>query len=150
VRSPPEVLRRFLAPYGAEITRLFFAAREAVLAASPKATELIYDAYNAVSCAYSLTDRLDGAFCHVAAYPRYVNLGFNCGAELPDPEGLLAGSGARIRHVRVGGVDVLQQPAVRRLIRAAVVRARASCPTASTKGRAIVKAVADRKRRPER
>lgn len=41
-----------------------------------------------------------------------MSLGFNRGAELPDPEGLLEGSGKRIRHVKI-------RSAVRREARAA-------------------------------
>src|SRR4026207_616530 len=79
MRKPPTALREFLQPYEPAVARLFLAARGAVLRAAPNATELIYDAYNAVSAVYSFTDRMKEAFCHVAAYPKYVNLGFNRG-----------------------------------------------------------------------
>src|SRR5262245_30673921 len=101
VRRPPAELKKFLEPFDERVQKLFLAARRAVLAIAPDATELVYDAYNAVTCAYSTTERLKEAFCHVAAYPEHVNLGFNRGTELVDPAGLLMGSGARIRHLRV-------------------------------------------------
>src|SRR5262245_11517687 len=97
-RTPPE-LRGFLEAYEPAIAKLFFATRKVVLGAAPGASELVYDAYNAVTVAYSFSERLREAFCHVAAYRGYVNLGFNRGAALADPEGLLVGTGARIRHV---------------------------------------------------
>jgi hypothetical protein len=56
----------------------------------------------------------------VAAYSRYVNLGFNRGTELDDPDGILAGSGARIRHVRIESPRDLRQPALRALLASAV------------------------------
>jgi len=148
LREPPAELREFLAPFDGEVARLFFAARSTVLAAAPRANELIYDAYNAVSCAYSFTDRLSEAFCHVAAYPKYVNLGFNRGAELTDPEALLAGSGANIRHVRIADVADLERPGLARLVRAAVQQGRALAPPRSGNGTSVVKAVYARKRRP--
>src|SRR5215470_8055645 len=120
MRSPPAALRKFLEPYDPTVARLFFAARRTVLAAAPQATELVYDAYNAVTAVYTFTDRLKEAFCHVAAYPGHVNLGFNRGAALADPEQLLVGTGASIRHVRISTTRDLQQPGVQRLVRAAV------------------------------
>lgn len=148
MRKPPVELRKFLAPYGASIARLFFAARRAVLAAAPDATELIYDAYNAVSAVYSFNDRMSDAFCHVAAYREHVNLGFNKGAALPDPERLLVGSGTNIRHIRIGDTKALRYSGVARLISAAVVRARTLNPPSSSKPRSFVKAVYAKKRRP--
>src|SRR5262245_53704093 len=148
MRTPPAELRKFLAPYGASIARLFFAARRAVLAAAPDATELIYDAYNAVSAVYSFTDRMSDAFCHVVAYREHVNLGFNQGAALPDPEHLLVGSGTNIRHIRIGDAKILEQSGVVHLVAAAVARARTRKPRSGEKPRSFVKAVYARKRRP--
>jgi hypothetical protein len=113
MRKPPAALRTFLEAYDPAVGRLFFAARAAVLAAAPKADELIYDAYNAVAAAYTFSDRLKEAFCHIAAYGSYVNLGFNRGARLPDPDGILVGSGTSIRHVRIDATEDLQRPAVK-------------------------------------
>jgi len=148
MRRPPAALRTFLEPYDRAISRLFFAAREAVLVAAPGATELIYDAYNAVTVAYSFTDRLQEAFCHVAAYREHVNLGFNRGAGLADPERLLAGTGTSIRHIRIATVGDLRRPGVRSLVRAAVKQGRSLNPRAPVAPRSIVKAVNGRKRRP--
>ncbi|MDX2170803.1 MAG: DUF1801 domain-containing protein [Deltaproteobacteria bacterium] len=137
MRPAPAELKRFLAAYDASIGTLFLAGRAAVLAAAPSANELIYDAYNAVSAAYSFSPRLQEAFCHVAAYAGHVNLGFNRGAALPDPDGLLAGSGARIRHIRIGAASDLEQPGVQRLLCLAVEEGRAAAAAAApTRGRA--------------
>ena len=150
VRTPPAALRRFLAAYDPAVARLFLAARAAVLDAAPGASELVYDAYNAVATAYSFTDRLKEAFCHVAAYRRYVNLGFNQGATLPDPEGLLVGSGARIRHIRIAAVADVRRPGVRKLLRAAVRRGRRIDAAPTTGPRTIVKPSYAKTRRPAR
>jgi len=124
MRQTPRQLRDFLDAFPADVAKLFAATRRAVLVASPDAHELIYDAYNALTIAYSFSGRLRDAFCHVAAYSSHVNLGFNRGAELPDPHGILAGSGARIRHVRVSAAADLRAPALRVLLRAAVRQGR--------------------------
>jgi hypothetical protein len=148
VRNPPASLLRFLKAYDPEITRLFVATRGAVLADAPQANEFVYDAYNAVAAAYTLTDRLKEAFCHIAAYRGYVNLGFNRGTSLPDPDRVLAGSGRQVRHVRIAVSDDLERPAVRRLIRAAVEEARALTPSARPEARSTVRGAYPNKRRP--
>jgi len=124
MRQAPEELLEFLAAFAPGISKLFLATRRTVLMAAPEANELVYDAYNAVTAAYSFSGRLKEAFCHVAAYSGHVNLGFNRGAELPDPSRLLAGSGARIRHVRIGSAADLRAPALEALLRAAAAQGR--------------------------
>ena len=61
----------------------------------------------------------DAAFAYVGAYKAHASIGFFHGAALPDPAGLLQGSGKRMRHLklRIGaGVD---EEAVADLITAA-------------------------------
>jgi len=50
----------------------------------------------------------DAAFAYVNAFTAHVNVGFFHGAELPDPNGLLEGTGKFMRHVKLRperGVD---------------------------------------------
>ena len=58
-------------------------------------------------------------FCYVAVLPDRVNLGFNYGSELPDPEGLLQGTGRLFRHAKIASPRDLENPALRRLLEAA-------------------------------
>ncbi len=58
-------------------------------------------------------------FCYIGAFKTHVNLGFYYGAALPDPEGLLEGTGKAFRHVKVRSADDLGRPALRTLIEAA-------------------------------
>jgi hypothetical protein len=58
-------------------------------------------------------------FCYIALHGDHVNLGFNQGAELPDPEGLLEGPGKMLRHTKIAQSKDLQDPALRRLLEAA-------------------------------
>jgi hypothetical protein len=55
-------------------------------------------------------------FCYIAAQREYVNLGFYYGAVLPDPEGLLEGTGKNLRHIKVREVVEVAQPAIRKMI----------------------------------
>src|SRR5678815_4974784 len=48
----------------------------------------------------------DAAFGYVNVFRDHVNVGFFHGAFLPDPQGLLEGTGKRMRHVKLGqGVE---------------------------------------------
>src|SRR5262245_25871098 len=55
-------------------------------------------------------------FCYIAPQKNHVNLGFMYGADLPDPENLLEGSGRLLRHIKIKNLADLERPAVRTLI----------------------------------
>ncbi|HXK01432.1 MAG TPA: DUF1801 domain-containing protein [Verrucomicrobiae bacterium] len=137
----------FLKPYGREVTKLVLAARELVLKEAPAAVELIYDAYSAVSSGYSFTGRPSDSFVYVAAYAKGVNLGFWDALNLPDPEGLLEGTGKRSRHVKIRALADLERPALRALVEAAIALAERP-DSAAPKPESIVRAIYPRRRRP--
>jgi hypothetical protein len=58
-------------------------------------------------------------YCYIGAFKRHVNLGFYYGAILPDPQGLLEGTGKNLRHIKVNTLEAVDQPAVRDMLRAA-------------------------------
>ena len=140
-RRPSSELIELLAPFDEHLVHSALSARNAVLSQTESAWELIYQTY-AVSTAFSFTEDLKCAFCHVAVYAKHVNLGFNRGVELADPQGLLQGTGKLIRHVRVTPDVDLRQGAVPALINAAVenmqqrMHEQGQTPT---KGSAVVK-----------
>jgi hypothetical protein len=55
-------------------------------------------------------------FCYIGAHKEHVNLGFYRGANLPDPDGLMEGTGKELRHVKVRDVEEAEQPSLRQLI----------------------------------
>jgi hypothetical protein len=151
VQPPRQEYIQFLSLFGPGITQLALAVRRLVLEEAPASTELIYDAYNAVATGYSFTGRPSDAFVHIAVYAHWVNLGFNWGVDLPDPEGVLEGSGRRIRHIRISQLADLEKPMVRRLVKAAAARAERPHPKtgqAVTPGGSVVRAIYARRRRP--
>jgi hypothetical protein len=58
-------------------------------------------------------------FCYIASHENHVNLGFNYGSELPDPEGLLQGPGKLLQHVKITSPEDLSNPALRHLLEVA-------------------------------
>ncbi len=61
----------------------------------------------------------DAAFAYVNAYKAHVNVGFFRGAELPDPDALLQGSGKNMRHVKIKPGEDLDHRALEALIQSA-------------------------------
>ena len=146
----PEYLK-FLSPFEDRIRDLALETRALVIVEAPDSTELIYDAYNAVATGYSFTGRPSDAFIHIAVYAHWVNLGFNRGSELEDPQGALQGSGRWIRHIRIAELRDLEQPAVRAFVKAAVARAVRPDSQEGKRGstnRSVVRAVYPKRRRP--
>ena len=58
-------------------------------------------------------------FCYISAQKDDVNLGFYYGAELPDPEELLQGTGKLLRHVKIREPKAIRSRALRRLLEVA-------------------------------
>jgi hypothetical protein len=61
----------------------------------------------------------DAAFAYVNAFTGHVNVGFFRGASLPDPDGLLVGTGKFMRHVKLTPGRQVNEAAVMTLIRTA-------------------------------
>jgi len=61
----------------------------------------------------------DAPFSYVNAFKAHVNVGFFYGAELPDPAGLLEGTGKRMRHVKLRPEAAINSTALSGLIDAA-------------------------------
>jgi len=122
-RPPDPQLLEYLARYDPHVSRLALALRELVLEEAPTAKESFSRGY-AVGIAFSFTGKpIKDGFCHVVTYSSHVNLGFNQGASLPDPDRVLAGNGKSIRHVTFHSEEDLNRPFIRRYLHVAIERA---------------------------
>ena len=86
--------------------------RQIVLATAPQAKESIKWAQPVY--------QTNGPFCYVKAFKRAVNFGFWRGVDLKDPKGLLQGSGEQMRHVKLTGLDDIDEEALAAFVRQAV------------------------------
>lgn len=119
-RAPRADLEKFLGAFSPEIAKVALRVRAFVLEQAPLAHELVEDAADVVAMGYSFTERPGDAFCHIAVNAESVDLGFDDGARLPDPQRLLQGSGRRARHLRIESLDDLREQHVGRFLRAAI------------------------------
>lgn len=120
--APPELVE-FLAPFGDDVHEIVHRLRARVFAVMPGAHEIVWDATNAVSLVYAPSTRWQDGVCHIAVYSKHANLGFNDGASLADPLGVLAGTGSRIRHVTFRTAGEADAPWVEDYLRAALADA---------------------------
>ena len=119
---PPELIE-FLAPFSDDVQEIALGLRGRVLAVMPEAHEIVWDATNAVSLVYSPSTNWQDGVVHIASYSKRVNLGFNDGASLADPLGILTGTGARIRHISFNAVADVDAEWVDEYLAAALVQA---------------------------
>ncbi|MTI95493.1 MAG: DUF1801 domain-containing protein [Firmicutes bacterium] len=71
----------------------------------------------------SLTIRLVEAcslLCYFKAFKTHVNLGFFRGSEMADPSKLLEGSGDKMRHLKIKGLNEINEELIKELIATAV------------------------------
>jgi hypothetical protein len=122
VRLPDPEYLQLLLPYSEMIQKLALAARKLILEEAPEAGEFVYEVYT-IADHFTFTERPSDAFVFTTTHANWVNLGFNFGALLPNPHGLLRGEGKVIRHVRIAHLTDLDTPGVRELVRAAIAQA---------------------------
>jgi hypothetical protein len=88
------------------IARLWFAVMRG---RGDDVRELVHDGFPTVCVA-------DAAFAYVGVFKAHVNVGFFHGTEIADPEGLLEGTGKRMRHVKLRPGKAVDAAALTRLL----------------------------------
>jgi hypothetical protein len=147
-KSAERQLDTFIAKYTREIGSLAQAALAKMRARLPGAVQLVYENYNALAIGFGPTDRTSDVILSITLYPRWVSLFFRRGANLPDPQKLLKGSGTTVRHIVLEDAADLDKPAVRALIDHALKNA--SKPLDRTSPNRIVIKLVSEKQRPRR
>lgn len=135
----------FIAKYSPDVARQFRTARATLRRLFPRGYELVYDNYNALGCGFSPTSRSSDILVSVVAYPKWVTLFFFNGRSLGDPEGLLQGSGVRIRSLRLQPFALLTTDAVGELLAQAIEESRSELQAAARLS-TVVKSVSARQR----
>jgi hypothetical protein len=145
---PSTQVASFIAKFDPSNAALIRGCRAAMRKRVPTAVELVYDNYNFFVIGYSSTERASDCVVSLACGANGVALSFYYGATLPDPDRVLLGSGNQNRFVRLPSAKTLAEPAVERLIAAALAQAKTPMP-ATGRTRTIVKSISA-KQRPRR
>lgn len=109
-------LEEFLGDYIPEVCELALRLRDLVFEIDPEVVEQIDNPAHLLAYGYAKT--YTHLMCVIVLYKDYVNLGFPRGVDLPDPEGLLEGTGKRARHVKIREVGQVESTEVAALIQA--------------------------------
>jgi len=112
VSIPTEQVRAWLEHLPSEKQPMVEALRRLIGSVAPEAHEIIY--HDALG--YGPTDSGFDRIVYVTVFEKHLNLGFFFGGFLPDPEGLLEGSGKRMRHLKIRSVHEAENPAIPRLL----------------------------------
>ena len=106
----------FLSTRSPEVQALAMQVRDLVRRTLPHLTETVRPGRNAIT--YEAGSKMSKWLLYVSPFKSHVNLGFFKGATLPDPEGLLEGTGKDLRHVKIKTPEDVNSPALRALLEA--------------------------------
>ena len=101
-------IQRHRGELGAIASTWFKAIRDS----GPDVRELMHDGHPTVCVR-------EAPFAYIGVFKAHVNLGFFHGASLPDPKGLLEGSGKYMRHVKLKPGQARDDLALQTMVRAA-------------------------------
>ncbi|MCL4393879.1 MAG: DUF1801 domain-containing protein [Chloroflexi bacterium] len=122
---------KLVAKYSPQVRALTIKTRAFVLAILPSAVEKTYFGWS--NSWYGNTDKSSDAIFSISPQKEYVSLHFMRGTELPDPDGLLQGTGKKLRHVKIKSAAELKRPSLRKLARVAVAQSKRAVPMPKTK-----------------
>lgn len=115
VPTPHGTFEAAIAHSDANTQEVARAARKLIIEMMPHVVEVPWPKQHNVGYGTGVKKKSEH-FCHITAYARHVNLGFDYGTELADPRGLLEGTGKMYRHVKLRTIDDVRNPAVRHLL----------------------------------
>ena len=116
------------------LIELFIDLRAFILEQYEECNELLYHTH-ALTAVFSVSDKLQDAYCMLPIYSNHLNLGFNKGTLLKDPDKLLTGTGNLIRHIDIIKKSDYRNAKVKALIKESIQFAIKDMdkPTKSTK-----------------
>lgn len=101
------------------------ALRDGILRLHPEVSEVVRLGDRAATYGVGPRKMVEG-YTYIMPHAGWINLGFYRGASLPDPEGLLEGTGAAMRHVKVRSVGESARDGLLALLAAALEERRAA------------------------
>ncbi|HEY2432880.1 MAG TPA: hypothetical protein VGI12_09435 [Vicinamibacterales bacterium] len=122
--APAKQLAGFIAKFSPAIARDARGALTRIRRLVPAgAFRMVYDNYNGLVVGFGPNARPSDAIVSILVVADHVTLCFiNDAPSLPDPEGLLKGSGNVVRHVRLASARDLDRPAILTLVKTAIAR----------------------------
>lgn len=133
-RFPPEIV--------ALVKRVLPKLRRAF----PVSFEIVYEYSHSVVMSFSMSERGYEAVVALAIFPRWVKLYFD--KSLPDPKGLLEGTGTKVRSVIIKAASDLDHGDIHELIKAAIKHSGVTLP--STRSTQMIIKSESKKQKPKK
>jgi hypothetical protein len=67
------------------------------------------EAESAIKWSQPVFSNEQGPFCFIKAHKNHVNIGFWRGVQMKDPNGILEGTGEKMRHVKISEMDQIDK-----------------------------------------
>ena len=141
--SPNAQFSAFLSRFSPEIVALVKRCLPKIRRVIPCAYQLVYEYSNSLVVAFSMSESGYEAIVAVAISARGIQLYFD--KSLPDPKGLLKGSGTKVRSVTIKAASELDQADIQALFKAAIKRSGVSFPTTRS-ARMVIKSASKKHR----
>lgn len=111
-----EAFEQAIQSFSDEIKEIARQTRKLIFKVLPEVVEGVWIRQKNAGFGTGLKKKTDH-FCWVMPATNHVNLGFNYGAELPDPKNLLEGTGKLFRHYKVRSAENLSNPDLIKLLK---------------------------------
>jgi hypothetical protein len=141
--SPSAKLTAFLSRFPHETVALAKRCLPKLRRAIPCSYQLVYDYSNSLVVAFSMSERGYEAIVAIAIFPRWVRLYFD--KSLPDPKGLLEGSGTKVRSVLIKAASDLDHADIQALFTVAIKHSGAAFPRTRS-SRIVIKSESKKRR----
>jgi hypothetical protein len=102
-----------------ELVEILIRLRELIGELDQEAVEVARPGESTVSYGIG-PKKMSEAYAYLLPHTKHVNLGFYFGADLPDPQGMLEGSGKKMRHIKIRNLETIELPAIKALLIAAI------------------------------
>jgi hypothetical protein len=112
-------ITEFLEPYSEEISTFAQALRAFLKEETKPSYELAGKSAQSFNIGYGFTTTAWDCYCAIIVYRKHINISLPSGAALSDPNGLMHGTGSRVRHLKITELKDVQTAAVRKLLKEA-------------------------------
>ncbi|MBO6919506.1 MAG: DUF1801 domain-containing protein [Rhizobiaceae bacterium] len=102
-----------------ELRAILIRLKDIIFSVDENACEVVRLGDKAASYGFG-PKKMSECYCYIMPHTNWVNLGFYKGADIADPSGLLEGTGAKLRHIKIRSLDQCENEQIIQLIKAAI------------------------------
>lgn len=109
-------IEQFFLPFNNDIANLGQQLRKHIMQETKPTVELVGDSTVSLNIGYGFTEKAWDCYCAIIIYSKHINISFPSGASLSDPQGILHGTGKRIRHIKIKDFKDIETQAAKNLL----------------------------------